>query len=308
MNIKYPPIAPRVVPGDTRYLGQALAFGSLNDGAYTHELERCMSDYHDAECVCVGSGTTALEMILRYVGWRECTIPFCSHISTAHAAILAGFRKLECSETPFVAADLNGRLAHCGAVADACQSIFTKGLLTNRMAAALSFGALKNITGGTGGAIISKDSKLIAWARRYKSYGRDPGKSDGEAVAVGSNHKMSDINAALAIGQWERRDEIIADRWRLHYEYTKLLGGRIPARHNTEVPWMIDCRVSPEFAASGTFRPTHPQFGHYEHLREYITNWERALAPTTLVYLPSQFGLTQEEIERFAAIILEAHK
>lgn len=306
--IKYPPIAPLILPGDLKYMAACLGTGQINDGPMVRKLEYELAEFHGGDCVCVSSGTSALEIILRFVGWASYTIPYCSHISTVAAARAAGALRFECASEPYIAADLNGRLAHAGAVADACQTPFTPGLLKNRKAVALSFGALKSITGGTGGAILSENPKLIQFAREYKTYGRAIGGDDSDIVRFGSNHKMTDINAALALAQWERREEIIADRWRIHYAYAKLLGDRIPHRHNSEVPWLVDCNVSAEFAASGTFRACLRQYGHYDCLRDYITNWQQAQAPITAVYLPSHFNLPQTEIEKYAEIIMEAHK
>ncbi len=306
--IKYPPIAPDIRPDDMKYLSRVLATGNINDGPVTRMLENEVGKYHNCGCVCVSSGTSALEIILQYVGYASYTIPYCSHISTVAAAIRAGAKSFECSSEPYISVDLNGRLSHVGMVSDACQSILTRGLMRGRLAVALSFGPLKLITGGGGGAILSEDNNLLAFAACYKSYGRIPGGRDDQIVRLGSNHKMSDINSALALAQWERRKWIIEDRWRIHSAYTALLGNRIPPRHNTEVPWLIDCDVSEEFAASEIFRPYHPAYGHYHVLRDYLKNWKDALQTRTRIYLPSHFGLPQEEIEKYSQVVMEAHK
>jgi dTDP-4-amino-4,6-dideoxygalactose transaminase len=302
------PIFPLITLADRATMSAAAGMGEINNGPWTRKLEEAIGNYHKCDCVCVSSGTSALEIILRYIGHCSYTVPYCSHISTAASALTAGAARLECSSEPFIDADLNGRLARCGEVGDACQSPFTPGLLDERRAVALSFGALKSITGGTGGAIISNDHGLIHFSREYKSYGRFAGGLDCDIIRIGSNHKMSDINAALAFSQWSRREEIIADRWRLYHAYKGLLGDRILPRSNLEVPWLIDCNVSAEFAASGTFRAHHPQYGHYKCLRDYITNWRDAMAPATVVYLPSYFNMQQADIEKYACMIMEDDK
>jgi dTDP-4-amino-4,6-dideoxygalactose transaminase len=302
------PIAPSIMLEDMKYVARACVSGNINDGPITRMLEEAVGKYHGCGCVCVSSGTSALEIIFRHTGYHNYTIPYCSHISTVAAAINAGAKRFECSKEPFITADLNGRHSHVGDISDACQSPFTRGVLKGRRAVALSFGALKSITGGTGGAVLSDNEHLLAFARAYKSYGRVSGAPDYWIARIGSNHKMSDINAALALAQWERHEEIIEDRWRIHNAYTALLGDMIQKRHNTEVPWLIDCLVSPEFAASSKFRPYHPQYGHYEILRGYITNWQEALAPVDMVFLPSHFNLPQSEVEKYAQMVMEANK
>lgn len=306
--ITYPPIELLPAAADVDAVCRCVGSGQLNDGRITRQLEDAIGKYHDCECVCVSSGTSALEIILRYIGHGSYTIPFCSHISTVAAAINAGASRFECVTEPFISADLNGRLANCGEIADACQSALTIGIMEGRKAVALSFGPIKTITGAGGGAILSRDPDLILYAREYKSYGRRIGGDDSNTLRIGSNHKMSDVNAALALSQWNRREEIIEDKWRIHNAYAALLKDRIWPRKKNEVPWLIECTVSPIFAAYNTFRAYHPQYGHYPVLRDYITNWSAAQAPTSAVYLPSQFGLPQKDIEKYAHIIVEKDK
>ena len=67
-----------------------------------------------------------------------------------------------------------------------------------------SFYATKTVSTGEGGVLVSRDEDLIAYARKFRDYG----KPDYDVPGV--NFRMSEFTAAMGIVQTERMPEIVA--------------------------------------------------------------------------------------------------
>jgi perosamine synthetase len=67
-----------------------------------------------------------------------------------------------------------------------------------------SFYATKTVSTGEGGMLVSRDERLIAYARAFRDYG----KPDYDVPGV--NFRMSELTAALGLIQAERMPEIVA--------------------------------------------------------------------------------------------------
>lgn len=92
--------------------------------------------------------------------------------------------------------------------------------------ASFSFQASKHITCGEGGILITNDEQLADNARKFSSLGyagvssrqgkisrndiQDPNYS--RHVILGFNYRMSEVNAAVILGQLERVDELVEHR------------------------------------------------------------------------------------------------
>jgi len=96
-----------------------------------------------------------------------------------------------------------------------------------------SFFATKNITTGEGGAVLSKNSKLLNKARRFSRQGlvRDAedfmlspdGPWHQEVHEFGLNYRLSDVLCALGISQLERLSEFKLQRKQLFDRYVEHL-------------------------------------------------------------------------------------
>ena len=301
------PIVPVITGIDIDSVAGQLATGYINDGRRVADLECEISTYHGAYCVCMSSCTVALEVIIRYYGFKEITIPRVSQISTVHACINAGVRQIVCSGAPVLQADLSGRIAGSGIISDAAQSILTRGIIRHRFACAFSLGALKNITGGTGGGILTNDRQLFFCAKEVKNYGKSiTAKSDSDISRVGSNYRMSDINATLALSQWQRRNEVITKKWHIWAEYRRLLGDVIWDREDDEVPWVVEANVA-RWPAVECFRRYYLPFGKYPHLATHISNWRQTQDEIEAVMLPSSLDLSDNDIARYSKFFQESY-
>ena len=88
----------------------------------------------------------------------------------------------------------------------------------------ISFYPNKQITTGEGGLVITNSKRIADICRSMKNQGRDPGSDTAYPfVRLGYNYRLSDINCALGIAQFERLEEILAKRKSVAEEYTKLL-------------------------------------------------------------------------------------
>ncbi|MBN2607408.1 MAG: DegT/DnrJ/EryC1/StrS family aminotransferase [Thiotrichales bacterium] len=99
---------------------------------------------------------------------------------------------------------------------DACQATggTYKGqaLGTIGQVGALSFDSVKTISCGEGGAILTNDSKIYDSAHQYSDHGHDHIGMDRGAEThpiMGSNYRISEMNAAVGVAQWKKLDRIL---------------------------------------------------------------------------------------------------
>lgn len=100
--------------------------------------------------------------------------------------------------------------------------------------AIFSFHPIKNITCGEGGMFCSEDAELLARIRRLKFHGLGVDAFDrtmqgrapqAEVLEPGFKYNLTDMAAALGLGQLERLDDFIAKRMLLAQRYQELLAG-----------------------------------------------------------------------------------
>jgi len=89
--------------------------------------------------------------------------------------------------------------------------------------ACYSFHPRKAITTGEGGAVVSINEILIKKVNCLKNHGIEYTDGTMDFVAAGLNYRMTDFQAALAIGQLKRFDDELAKRKKLADMYYKLL-------------------------------------------------------------------------------------
>lgn len=100
---------------------------------------------------------------------------------------------------------------------------------------AFSFHPRKVITTGEGGMLVTSDKKLADKVRAIRDHGAsesDLSRHEGPAPhrlpafkVVGSNYRMTDIQAAIGVEQMKRLPSLLAARARLAGRYDKLLHG-----------------------------------------------------------------------------------
>ena len=97
----------------------------------------------------------------------------------------------------------------------------------------VSFHPVKIITTGEGGMVLTNDTQLAKRMQLLRSHGitRDVADMthapDGpwyyQQIELGFNYRMTDMQAALGLGQMQRLDEFVAKRHAIARRYEKLL-------------------------------------------------------------------------------------
>ena len=215
--------------------------GKISSGLETIKLENEFSDLVCGRaCVAMNSGTAALYSSLKVLGVSagdEVIVPAFTFVGTANAVALTGAtpvfvdidpqtfcidpQAVEAAITPRTVAILPVHLfGHPSAmkelmeissrfdlmvIEDAAQAHLAK--LDDKpvgswgKAAAFSFYATKNMTSGEGGMAVFEDSAAAEKAMAFRNQGIN---ENGEAVSIGNNFRMADINAAIGRSQLSR--------------------------------------------------------------------------------------------------------
>lgn len=193
-------------------------------------------------------------------------------------------------------------------------------------AAAVSFNGNKIITTSGGGMLLSDDLDLLARARHLSTQARDDAPWY-EHSAIGYNYRLSNVLAALGIAQLSRLDAMIVRRREIRDRYAAALSGvpglEVLARtegldDSGDNHWLTCIRLpegtSPDSAVSDlnalniearhVWKPMHLQPVH-RNRRAFITGGSERLFRTA-VALPSGSGLTDHEVDRVIAAVLDS--
>jgi dTDP-4-amino-4,6-dideoxygalactose transaminase len=122
-------------------------------------------------------------------------------------------------------------------VYDAAHAVFSEyrgeRVGTFGLASCFSLYATKNLTAGDGGLITTHSEYLAEQLRlwsyhgmdknSWKRYSREQASPHVECLVPGFKLNMTDLNAAVALAQLRRRDELLAKRNRLVKHYNRLL-------------------------------------------------------------------------------------
>ncbi|MEX0766249.1 MAG: DegT/DnrJ/EryC1/StrS family aminotransferase [bacterium] len=249
---RIPIAKPMITDDEKRRVMEVLDSGRLVAGAKVKEFEHSFADYLGAgSAVATSSGTTALQVTLEALGIGAgdtvITTPF-TFVATSNAIIHAGARPLFVDVDPhtynlnpqavedafkrekaraIVCVHLYGLPADLGAlreiarrhsallIEDSAQAhgarYDDRKVGTFGDAAIFSFYPSKNITTGEGGMIITTDAQVEHRARVLVNVGQD-GAGEYVYEVIGYNYRMTDLSAALGLGQLEHLDEYNARR------------------------------------------------------------------------------------------------
>lgn len=188
---------------------------------------------------------------------------------------------------------------------------------------AYSFNGNKIVTTGGGGMLVCRDPAVAARARHLASQARCPG-SYYEHDAVGYNYRLSNILAAIGLGQLEVLDERVARCRRLFERYREGLGELPGVAFQPQAPrgeatrWLSILTLEPEaspvgrdavlqaleaarFEARSLWRPLHQQ-KMYAGCPAYLRGVGERLF-TTGVCLPSSTLMSDAEQDEIIAVV-----
>ncbi len=228
-------------------------FDAARNGNWkARSMEQALAERTGAtHCHLCSSGTAALSIALAACGigaGDEVILPPFTFVASFEAVLQAGavpvFADIDetlCLDPVAVEAAIGPRtkavmVVHmCGAMAridaiqrlckdkdlilieDVCQSVGAtfqgRSLGTFGQAGCFSFDAVKTITCGEGGAVITDDSECYARAHAYADHGHDHIGDDRGAEGhpiLGCNYRISELNAAVGVAQLRKLDAILA--------------------------------------------------------------------------------------------------
>jgi dTDP-4-amino-4,6-dideoxygalactose transaminase len=236
-----------------------LESGTLTNGPYVRELERCAAGYLGVRhCVAVASCTSGLMLALRAAELTgEVIVPSFTFAATAHAVAWNGLRPVFADIEPdtltldpesvrraigmrtsaIVATHVYGTPADV----DALESIGAEHGIRVFFDAAHAFGAshagrrvggfgsaevfslspTKVVVAGEGGIIATNDDVIAERCRIGRDYG-NPG--DYDCRLVGLNARMSELHAVVALASLDDLDRRLDERNRIAAEYREALG------------------------------------------------------------------------------------
>jgi perosamine synthetase len=243
-------------------IDDCLTTGMLAQGKYVREFEQRWAEYTGAKyAIAVNTGSSAIEICLRIIGveGKKVLVPVNTFAATATSVLLAGgrvkfvdidpttlslsLRELESRLTPQTTGAI---IVHIGGVitpeieeiASWCRDrglwlfedcAHAHGSENNGrragsfgIAGAYSFFATKVMTSGEGGMIVTSDEVIAQRAVRLRDHGK-PEPWVSYHTDLGTNWRMSELNAAVALSQLARLDDFIAWRDRIARLYTELL-------------------------------------------------------------------------------------
>ena len=231
---------------------EAVRSGRLSLGPMLDRFERAFADrLGTADAVAVSSGTAALHLGVRALGWSEgdevVTTPF-SFVSSANCLLYEGARPVFCDVDPVslnidpaAVADALGErtvgllpvdilgypaaLAELealasgrglGVVEDACEALGAvdsrgRAIGASDHPAAFAFYANKQLATGEGGMLVA-GAQASAVARSERNQGRAEDMGQVEHERLGFNYRLTELQAALGVAQLERLDELVDDR------------------------------------------------------------------------------------------------
>jgi perosamine synthetase len=243
------------------YVNAALDGGWLSGtGPHVRQFEQRLAErLHRGHVVAVANGTLAIELVLRAMGigpGDEVIVPALTFAAPASSILAVGATPVLADVSPvswtlcpdgaaatvtartkaILAVDVLGhpadydRLAALGLpiIEDAAEahgaSYKGKPVGSMGVASILSFHANKAITTGEGGCVATDSADLAGLMRVIANHGMRPDQPYVHEV-IGRNHRMTNLAAAVGLGQLDRWDELIENRNHVSAEYAKLLDG-----------------------------------------------------------------------------------
>ena len=256
---------PALGPREEELVLQVLRSGRLSLGPVQDRFEAALADWLGvADAVAVSSGTTALHLGVRRLGWgagdEVVTSPF-SFVASANCLLYedatpvfadvdpvtlnldpgaaraavgertAGLLPVHIFGYPAAMPDLEALAGErgLGILEDSCEAlgaVDSEGVRVGARGnlATFAFYANKQLTTGEGGVIVPRDADEAAVLRSERNQGRAIDMDWLDHDRLGFNYRLSELQAALGVAQLERADELLAERSRVAGLYADGLG------------------------------------------------------------------------------------
>jgi perosamine synthetase len=257
---------PEIGAREEQLLLEVLRSGRLSLGPMGGRFERDFAAWLGvADAVAASSGTTALHLGVRALGWGPgdavLTSPL-SFVASANCLLYEGVRPVFCDVDPVtlnldpaaVEAALEERSVGIlpvhlfgypaampeleaiaarhglGLLEDACEALGAvdsegRRVGTRGNLATFAFYANKQMTTGEGGMIVPPDAATAARLRAERNQGRAADMGWLDHGGLGFNYRLSDLAAALGVAQLEKLDQMLQRRAAVAARYAAGLAG-----------------------------------------------------------------------------------
>ncbi|MEX2448704.1 MAG: DegT/DnrJ/EryC1/StrS family aminotransferase [Solirubrobacterales bacterium] len=244
---------PELGEREERLALEVLRSGRLSLGPTGERFEREFAAWLGvADAVAVSSGTAALHLGVRALGWGRgdevLTSPF-SFVASANCLLYEGVKPIFCDVDPqtlnldpaAVEAAVGERSAGIlpvhifgypaampeleqiaaghglGILEDACEALGAvdsegRAVGARGNLASFAFYANKQLTTGEGGMIVPRDGEDAARLRSERNQGRAADMGWLDHGGLGFNYRLSDLSAALGVAQLEKLDSMLERR------------------------------------------------------------------------------------------------
>jgi len=267
---------------EKKYVNEVLDCGQLSMGEKTELFEQQFTQHLQVKyAVAMNSGTSALHVAVKTLGLKAgdevITTPY-SFIASGNCLVYEGVKpvfvdidpltlnidttKIEQAITPrtkgILAVHIFGQPCNMDhiieisktynlhVIEDACEAIgatwngYPVGLLGS--AGVFAFYPNKQITTGEGGVLVTNDKNVYEMASALRNQGRSLKSEWLDHQYIGYNYRMSELQAAVGLGQMERLDQILLKREEVALRYKELIDEyNIPVSTPKILP---NCRVS----------------------------------------------------------------
>lgn len=210
----------------------------------------------------------------------------------------------------------------CPVIEDSCETLLGKSKQGHSLCSSLSFFGNKNMTSGEGGAVLTDDEDIFRYVYKLKGQGQTQTRYIHDEL--GYNYRMTNVQAALLLGQLEELEIIQAYKKSLFMKYNNRFKGNsniIPQKTTYDHSnWMYAVRIlgSKSYKENKMFldsrgidtRPMFYSFKHHKHLYFLHNMGGRTVANAEklhkeIVMLPSYPQLTEIEINHITDSVKE---
>lgn len=348
---------------EIEYLQQCVIGNRLSGGPFVERFERAFAEFCGARyAIACSNGTAALHLALKALGvgvGDEVIVPTLTFVATANAVVYCNADPVFVDSHPdywcldpeqieeritertkgIIAVHLYGHPADMQALREIAQRhdlflledaaeahgamVADQRVGSLGEAGCFSFYGNKIITTGEGGMVVTDNDELAIWARKLRGHGYTPDRRYF-FDAVGFNYRMTDMQAAIGLGQVEdvrwhlTRRSIVAGwyverlvsckalHWQKLQEWAEPVDWLVPVVLGKDVKASRD-EVMARLAERGI--ETRPFFTAMHRLPIYETQGSFPIANYLAgrgLCLPLHAGLNEADVDRVCSALLEA--
>lgn len=212
---------------------------------------------------------------------------------------------------------------NCPIIEDNCEGLFGtyEGVPSGSqsLCSSLSFFGNKNITSGEGGAFLTNDKSIYDFAMKLRGQGQTEEKYIHDEL--GYNYRMTNIQAAILLGQLENIDYIFENKKRVFERYRNNLKDSLKIKlqkeedGTTHSMWMLGVKfiglksypLAREYFINKEIdtRPMFHSYKKHRHLSFFGKDDNATDINNNVVIFPSYPMLSDEEIDMICDFILE---